>query len=301
MSATPSRSRAPRATRDIDASCRDPRAESVAPIGLGSGPAGYVSISLRAWCCFHQLDELDHTDRLRIGELRGSLGRQLENLVSSHGKRMKLIITGWARGLAVLLACAPYAAAQSPSSGGTPSPPAKVDLETIGKVCSGISSATVPGGEGSYTEAGGYQFKFNADRSLEVTRSGSLFYKIDKLSYSDYYNCVAKLAETLSRPPINQPKLCRIPANGVESFRREFDVSRQSSEMSGGHSQPEWCINLIAILRGEYPGGEFNAIASSERSRSGCAPFNCPLYTYSCTVHVKADPIYKEAVSPDCP
>jgi hypothetical protein len=215
---------------------------------------------------------------------------------------MKLVATAWVRVLLVLLlVCSPYAFAQSPLSGEPASPPAKVDLETIGKVCSGISSATVPGGEGSYTEAGGYQFTFNVDKSLEVKRSGSLFYKVDKFSYSDYYNCVAKLAEILSRPPINPPKVCRISANGVEGFRREFDVPRESSEMSGGHSQREWCNNLMAILRGEYPGGEFNAIASSERSRSGCAPFNCPLYTYSCTVHVKADPIYKEAASPDCP
>ncbi len=207
----------------------------------------------------------------------------------------------WSCWWAVLLASNSSANAQPTSTTGPQSPPAKVDLETIGKVCSGISSATGPNGEGSYTEAGGYQFRFNADKSFEVTRSGSLFYKIDKFSYTDYYDCVAKLAETLSRPPVNPPKVCRIPANGVESFRRELDVSRQSSEMSGGHSQPEWCTNLIAILRGEFPGGEFSAISSSERSRSGCAPFNCPLYTYSCTVHVKADPIYKEAASPDCP
>jgi hypothetical protein len=181
-------------------------------------------------------------------------------------------------------------------------PPAKVDLETIAKVCSGVSSAQAPGGEGSYTEGDGYKFRFSSDKSLEVSRSGTLLYKIDRFSYSDYYDCIAKLANTLSRPPINSPKVCRIPENGVERFGREFDVSQRSSEMSGGHSQPEWCSSLIAILRGQnVPGSEFTAVGSSESSRSGCAPFNCPLYTYTCTVHVKTDPAYREAASPNCP
>jgi hypothetical protein len=97
------------------------------------------------------------------------------------------------------------------------------------------------------------------------------------------------------------PKVCRTRANGLDHYGREFNVSRPSPEMSGGHNQSEWCNNLIASLRGEHPDGEFTSTGSSESSRSGCAPFNCPLYTYQCTVHVKADPIWKEAASSDCP
>jgi len=94
---------------------------------------------------------------------------------------------------------------------------------------------------------------------------------------------------------------CRIPENGVERYATEVNLPTTSPERSGGGSQPEWCNTAISLLRAQIPQGEFSVIDSSERSRSGCAPFNCPLYTYSCTVHVKSNPIYAEKISPSCP
>jgi hypothetical protein len=98
-----------------------------------------------------------------------------------------------------------------------------------------------------------------------------------------------------------QEKSCRIPSNGIERYQQDFNVTRSSPEMSGGHTQPEWCTNAIAALRGEHPNGEFSVVSSSETSRSGCAPFNCPLYTYQCTIRVKTDPLYNLRNSPNCP
>lgn len=179
-------------------------------------------------------------------------------------------------------------------------PPPQIDLATIGAICSGVSTGTLPGGRGNYTEKNGYTFEYNSDKEIEVKRSGVLLYKIDKFTPDELASCVAKIATALTKPPIPEQKSCRDPSNGIERYNREFDVQRNSPEMSGGHSQPEWCNTMTANLRGEHPLGVFSVLNSSESSRSGCAPFNCPLYTYSCTIHVKTDPIYFDKVSPAC-
>ena len=180
------------------------------------------------------------------------------------------------------------------------SQPPAIDLATIGKICSGQTSATVPGGHGSYSDASGYTFQFDNENSLEVTRSGTLLYKIDKLTLDDVASCVAKIAGTLAQKAIPEQKECRSRNNGIERYQIDTMVNGNSPEMSGGHSQGEWCDTLIGQLKGQHVDAELTVVGSSRSSRSGCSPFNCPLYTYRCTVHLKADPIYILRKSPDC-
>jgi hypothetical protein len=180
------------------------------------------------------------------------------------------------------------------------SPPPQIDITAIGKVCSGIVSETMLPGRGSFTEEHGYKFDFTSDKAVEVTQSGKLLYKIEKITVDDIANCVAKITTALLQPPIFEQKKCRDPGNGIERYARELDVQRTSPEMSGGHSPGEWCTTAILSLHGEHPLGVFSVVTNSESSRSGCSPFNCPLYTYYCTIHVKTDPIYVEKISPAC-
>jgi hypothetical protein len=79
----------------------------------------------------------------------------------------------------------------------------------------------------------------------------------------------------------------------IIGFGRQLDVVKQSPEMGGGHSKQEWCINAINTLRGEQPNAEFSVIGMSETSQNHCYPFNfnCPQYTYTCNIRIKADPI----------
>jgi len=77
----------------------------------------------------------------------------------------------------------------------------------------------------------------------------------------------------------------------IERYGREFDVTRESVEMGGGHNQTEWCDSLKGTLRGEFPGADLSFVRSGEHINNHCPPFNCPQYVYQCTVHVKADPI----------
>jgi hypothetical protein len=93
---------------------------------------------------------------------------------------------------------------------------------------------------------------------------------------------------------------CRHSSHGVERYQRAFNVTRTSGEMGGGHTQDEWCNNVIGALSGEYPGGNFSVVGKDERSKNHCWPSNCPQYTYICTVRVEADPVYKAAVGPEC-
>jgi len=179
-------------------------------------------------------------------------------------------------------------------------PPPQIDVATIGAICSGVSSGTLPGGRGQYSEKNGYTFQYNSDKEIEVRRFGVLLYKVEKFTSDDLANCVAKIAMALSRPPIPEQKSCRDPSNGIERYAREFDVQRNSPEMSGGHSEPEWCGTMTSSLRGEHPLAVFSVVTSSESSRSACEPFNCPLYTYSCTIHVKTDPVYFDKVNAAC-
>jgi hypothetical protein len=96
---------------------------------------------------------------------------------------------------------------------------------------------------------------------------------------------------------VKPPKTCRV----LEGYRRELDVTRESGWRGGGYDPTRWCNDLIAILAGENPQGNFAILNKSESQKNTCAPFNCPQYNYLCTVHVKSDPIYKEISSPSCP
>jgi hypothetical protein len=79
----------------------------------------------------------------------------------------------------------------------------------------------------------------------------------------------------------------------ILGFGRELDVVKQSPEMGGGHNQGEWCATAITSLRGEHPNAQFSITGMSETSRNHCPPFNCPQYTYICSIRIKADPICK--------
>jgi hypothetical protein len=177
---------------------------------------------------------------------------------------------------------------------------AQIDLKDIAAVCSGLQTATASGGRGKISTGNGYEFEVTADKELKVTQSGQLISKIDKFTYQDYAKCVSDLAVALTRPVAPQEKACRDPSHGVERYAREFDVTRESPEMGGGHSQPEWCNNLMGTLRGEQPLGQFSVVSSGEHTNNHCAPFNCPQYVYSCTIHVKTDPIWIEKISSAC-
>jgi hypothetical protein len=194
-----------------------------------------------------------------------------------------------------------------------------INTETIAQVASTTRSLCLSGSQ--------YDLQVNADGSLSLLRldpggagkiritqstgtGGALNYQDEGKRVEADKNIIGCISQNLpvlltaagARLAVPAaPKVCRIRGNGVDRYTREFDISRPSAEMSGGHNQSEWCNNLIASLRGEHPDGEFTPTSSSESSRSGCAPFNCPLYTYQCTVHVKTDPVYKEAASSTCP
>lgn len=116
---------------------------------------------------------------------------------------------------------------------------------------------------------------------------------------TDPRQCAISIVGLLA-PLLNTPKACRDPSHGVDHFGREFDVTRESPEMGGGHNRGEWCNSAIGTLRGEFPGGEFTVRSDGEHTNNHCAPANCPQYVYSCTIHVKADPIYVEKVSSAC-
>jgi hypothetical protein len=68
--------------------------------------------------------------------------------------------------------------------------------------------------------------------------------------------------------------------------QRTFAVTRESGWRGGGYNSDAWCRDLISILKGEHPHGQFQITGSAERSESRCSPFNCPQYNYTCTVQV---------------
>ena len=203
--------------------------------------------------------------------------------------------------LAVAFGILPFEAVAQQQPSATNAPPS-VDVQAIMNFCSGQTRLTVPGNSrGSGSDKDGYTFQFNSSKDVEVTRGGILMYRVEKPTLEGMSDCVAKIYKTLSQPPIPEQKQCRIPANGVEKYKVNQDFSGNSDEMSGGHSQPEWCSKFTATLRAGHGEGTYTTVASSESTRSGCSPFNCTLYTYHCTVHVQADPIYNLKSSPDCP
>ncbi|SAL52440.1 hypothetical protein [Caballeronia concitans] len=99
---------------------------------------------------------------------------------------------------------------------------------------------------------------------------------------------------------VQPPAACRDRSHGVENYRREYDVTQTSPMMGGGFDQPRWCQQAIAQLQSQNADNEYSVRGSSENSHSTCPPLNCPQYQYTCTIHVKADPIYVEKVSPAC-
>lgn len=96
------------------------------------------------------------------------------------------------------------------------------------------------------------------------------------------------------------PKPCRDRSHGVERYQHVASISRTSNEMGGGFNQVAWCNQVIADLRSQNPDGAFEVESSSERSRSTCAPFNCPQYQYTCTVRASTDPLFVEKLSSVC-
>jgi hypothetical protein len=176
---------------------------------------------------------------------------------------------------------------------------AEVNINDVAAVCSGREAVTASGGRGKIGTSG-YEFEVTADKNLVVTQSGKLIAKIEKFTYQDYMQCLSSLVAALTPPPPPGPKACRDPSHGLERYQREFDVSRDSGWRGGGYDPGKWCNDVISGLRGEHPQGAFSVVSSGENSESKCLPFNCPQYNYSCTVHVKTDPLYIEKVSSAC-
>ena len=96
------------------------------------------------------------------------------------------------------------------------------------------------------------------------------------------------------------PEGCRDKSHGVERYQRQFDDTRTSAWMKGGHTQKEWCDQVVALLEKQHPEGHVLVKASSESSRDDCPPLRCIVYQYVCTVTVQTDPIYIEKVSSAC-
>lgn len=99
---------------------------------------------------------------------------------------------------------------------------------------------------------------------------------------------------------ITPPKSCRDKSHGIEKYQHVSSLTMTSSPMGGGFNQVAWCNQAIAMLRAQNPDGDYAVESSSESSRSTCPPFNCPQYTYTCTVRASTEPLYKEKVSDAC-
>ena len=102
----------------------------------------------------------------------------------------------------------------------------------------------------------------------------------------------------VNQPP--QPKPCRDKTHGVESYGRTFVSDKTSNWMGGGYSQDPWCNDVINELRAQHPEGLFTVLSKSERSKTTCAPLNCPQYQYYCRVEAKVEPIYVEKLTSAC-
>lgn len=137
----------------------------------------------------------------------------------------------------------------------------------------GVEAAPIPAAEAAPS------MQQRGDHSLQMSVSGS-------------NNVISTSAP--SRP-------CRDISHGIERYARTFDVTQTSGWKEGGYSQVPWCNDVKAELRRTYPDADLETAASSERSRNhGCKPLKCMKYQYTCTIHVKADPIYKEALTGAC-
>ncbi len=119
-------------------------------------------------------------------------------------------------------------------------------------------------------------------------------------SLRDNAQCKLAVFNSMYSALIRPPAICRDPTNGVERYTREFDVTKDSGWRGGGYDPSRWCQDLLAMVRSDNPKGDFSIVNKQEQRKNTCSPFNCPQYLYICTVHVKTDPIYKEAASPAC-
>jgi hypothetical protein len=191
-----------------------------------------------------------------------------------------------------LLACA-----EAPAQQPTPA----VDLKDIAAVCSGLETATAAGGRGTISTDKGYSFEVAEDNQLRITQTGRLISKIDHFTYENYAKCVSDIVSALTAVKPPPPKACRIPENGVERYSNVFDITRESGWRGGGYDPNRWCNDVITMLKGEHPGANVTITGQREDEESKCKPFNCPQYNYKCSVHVEADPVYREAVSSLCP
>ena len=206
--------------------------------------------------------------------------------------------TSFGQGLPPAPGTPPSDQMQSPQS---PTGLPAVSVDVLNGVCTTFSDQTGGQDHAAEVRRGAFVFRLDPSNALSVSIDDKAQYSLDGFSFSNRYECVGKLAELFSHPPLNPVRSCRIPQNGVEKYRTSTVISQQSPEMGGGHNQPEWCSTLVAILRGQYPSGEFTPVSSSEMTRNHCSPFNCPQYIYMCTVRVDVDPVYKLAQSPNCP
>lgn len=190
---------------------------------------------------------------------------------------------------------------RSYSQPATPSTPPQsngLDADFIVRVCAGIVNQQITISRGTFQDQSGATLSWSNGDTIVVTRSGDISRTINNVGQGDYNSCVAKFVQGWSS---QAPRSCQIRQNGVDHYTRSFTTTGSSPEMSGGHSPAEWCNTMIGNLRGQHPDGRFTAVGSSESSRSGCAPFNCPLYTYQCSVSVDTEPVFKEATSSLCP
>jgi hypothetical protein len=100
--------------------------------------------------------------------------------------------------------------------------------------------------------------------------------------------------------------ICRNPSNGVERYTTELDVTGDSGWRRTARYEIGYCNELVSQLRGKtdqngrlmYPNGDFVILTGTWKQQSRCPPLNCPEYQYTCTVHVRANPLYKAAASP---
>jgi hypothetical protein len=187
-------------------------------------------------------------------------------------------------------------------------------LRVVLSLLSGILGATIPGflnlkwsGGGLVIRAGGalalfvLTFVYTPNLLTHDDKGGSGVVHDQKVS-----NGVAIGRDNVNSPitinpaPHSQP--CRDPSHGIERYQRVLPpVVITSEEMGGGHTQPEWCNRAIQSLAGTYRDGRFTVLSSGESTQNHCPPFNCPQYTYTCTIQVQADPVYKSAIGPECP
>jgi len=162
-------------------------------------------------------------------------------------------------------------------------------------ICVGIADALLDhaGTKGSLNHDGralGWTF----DTENVLTLRVRLTTQAERLAFANFDDCVVTvdrritLLEQAAAAETTAPSVSTSPPNSciIEVAAKDYDVSDSSPEMGGGHTQPEWCSQVTQRVKGRDPTAVFTVVSSSESSHSTCSPFNCPAYTYHCTVHV---------------